>query len=91
MPRYHSSRPCIDEERIKREVEDDIRQQINTLETSLTVFNNTKGAENETRKYYKLASTASSWAARYDATTIKNALDGLIQSEMNSVQAKTQL
>ena len=77
----------LDEERVRREVHDDVNQQIETLLVSQKIYKNTILAEAETRKYYNGIYSKFS-RGKYDALTIKNSLDSLIQSELRTIQTK---
>ncbi|MDZ4726873.1 MAG: TolC family protein [Leptospira sp.] len=77
----------LEEEDLTKSVADDVRTRIDVLKASYKVLDNAKKTEDEARKYYA-GVVRSFQQGRFNALTVKNALDTLVQDQLALVRAK---
>ncbi|GBF48774.1 TolC-like protein [Leptospira ryugenii] len=77
----------LEEEDLTKSVADDVRTRIDILKASFKIMENAKKTEEESRKYYA-GVVRSFQQGRFNALTVKNALDTLVQDQLSLVRAK---
>ncbi|WP_411823001.1 TolC family protein [Leptospira sp. 'Mane'] len=77
----------LEEEDLTKSVADDVRTRIDILKASYKVMENAKKTEDEAKKYYA-GVLRSFQQGRFNALTVKNSLDTLVQDQLALVRAK---
>lgn len=77
----------LEEADLTKSVADDVRTRIDILKASYKVLENAKRTEEESKKYYA-GVVRSFQQGRFNALTVKNALDTLVQDQLSLVRAK---
>jgi outer membrane protein TolC len=77
----------LEEDDLTKSVADDVRTRIDILKASFKVLDNAKKTEEESKKYYS-GVVRSFQQGRFNALTVKNALDTLVQDQLSLVRAK---
>ncbi len=77
----------LESEDLTRSIADEIRTRIDILKTSYDIFQNAKTTEIESSRYYK-GVLRSFRQGRFNAITVKNALDAYVKDELNLTRTK---
>ncbi|TGN18217.1 TolC family protein [Leptospira idonii] len=77
----------LEEDDLTKSVADDVRTRIDVLKASYKVMENAKKTEDEAKKYYN-GVLRSFQQGRFNALTVKTALDTLVQDQLALVRAK---
>jgi outer membrane protein TolC len=77
----------LESEDIHKFVADDVKTRIDVLKVSHKIYKNAEVTELETRKYYN-GVLRSFQQGRFNAVSVKNALDALIQDQLNLIRTK---
>lgn len=77
----------LEESDLTKSVADDVRTRIDILKASYKILENAKRTEEESKKYYS-GVVRSFQQGRFNALTVKNALDSLVQDQLALVRAK---
>ncbi|MEM7180998.1 MAG: TolC family protein [Spirochaetota bacterium] len=76
-----------EESKLKKEIQDELRIRWLAIENSHQILLDSKKTEQESEKYYKGIYRRFSQGS-YQAVAVKNALDSLLQSQLQTIQAK---
>lgn len=77
----------LEEEDIVKVVADDVKTKIDVLKASHKIYKNAEVTEQESRRYYS-GVLRSFQQGRFNAVSVKNALDSLVQDQLNLVRTK---
>ncbi|WCL51178.1 TolC family protein [Leptospira sp. GIMC2001] len=77
----------IEEDDLVRVVADDVKTKIDVLKATYTIYKNAENTEQESRKYYN-GVLRSFQQGRFNAVSVKNALDSLVQDQLSMIRAK---
>ncbi len=77
----------LEEDDLTKSVADDVRTRIDVLKASYKMLENAKKTEEEAKKYYS-GVVRSFQQGRFNALTVKNALDTLVQDQLALVRAR---
>ncbi|MDH5654823.1 MAG: TolC family protein [Spirochaetia bacterium] len=77
----------IQEREMRRRIEDDVRESMDRIHTSHTALVKTKEALKQTEAFYR-GLLVRYTQGRFNAETVKNALDALVQARLSYMQAK---
>jgi outer membrane protein TolC len=78
---------ALEENDLTKAVADDVKTRIDVLQASYKIFRNAQSTEEESRKYYN-GVLRSFQQGRFNAVSVKNALDALIQDQLSLIRAK---
>lgn len=77
----------LEGEDLRRVIADDVKTRIDVLKASFKIYENAKTTEKESQKYYN-GVYRSFRQGRFNAVTVKNALDSYIQDRLNLVRTQ---